>query len=389
MAGMEQRDRIRKRSTSPQLPHPGLVSSFKWAHARWLGTRCLGALSAMVLSGAVAAAPSLPSGAELLALQKDALRPTYSQCLSKAMQQEARERCVDEEFAYQDGELNRVYRARMAALLSAKERSTLQAAQRQWIAQIYQNRCKLPEQASPAMRLDAKQCRLATTIGRLRQLNDPQFVASISAARPITPSPDAGSVAKVFTATGLPDAAGQVAFSLGDLSLQVADAHCRDTGGLLLRCAPATVVVQRQTGKQSIPVPSLVFLNKTADQQDYVAAYRGTIAQQGEESKGLRYTVIVSDINGDGYDDLLLWTDFSGRLGAPAYTYYLFDPKAKRFVKSEKLAQATRGLALSGISGTTLHLWSEEGQCKRTMVTLALHGTTPTRHSSKTLDFCE
>ncbi|MCI2260969.1 lysozyme inhibitor LprI family protein [Xanthomonas indica] len=389
MAGMEQRDQIRKRSTSPQLPHRGLVASLKWVHARWFGTLCLGALPAIALSGAIAAVPSLPSGAELLALQKDALRPTYARCLAKAMQQETPERCVDEEFAYQDGELNRVYRARMAALPSAKERSALQAAQRQWIAQIYQNRCKLPEQANPAMRLDAKQCRLATTIGRLRQLNDPQFVASISAAKPIAPSPDASPVAKVFTATGLPDATGQVAFSLGDLSLQVVDAHCHDTGGLLLRCAPATVVVQRPAGEQSIPVPSLVFLSNTADQQDYVAAYRGPIAQQGEGSEGLRYTAIVSDINGDGYDDLLLWTDFSGRLGAPAYTYYLFDPKAKRFVRSEKLAQATRGLTLSGISGTTLHLWSEAGQCKRTVVSLALHGTIPTRHSSKTIDSCK
>ncbi|MEL4891501.1 lysozyme inhibitor LprI family protein [Xanthomonas protegens] len=389
MTGMEQRDHLRKRSALAQLPRGRDPSARRWAVANRLATLCLVALPAFVLSTAVAAAPPLPSGADLLAMRSDALRPTYSQCLSKATQQDARERCVDEEFGYQDSELNRVYRARMAALPSAKERASLQGAQRQWIAQIYQGRCKLPEQASPAMRLDAKQCRLATTISRLHQLNDPQFVASISAAKPMTPSPDTSSVAKVFTATGLPDAAGQVVFALGNLSLQVADAHCRDTGGLLLRCAPATVAVQHPAGRQSIPVPSLVFLNKSADQQDYVAAYRGPLAKQGEESEGLRYTVIVSDINGDGYDDLLLWTDFSGRFGAPAYTYYLFDPTAKRFVKSEKLAQATRGLTLSGISGTTLHLWSEEGQCKRTLVTLALRGTTPTRHSSKTLDFCE
>ncbi|MET0548809.1 MAG: lysozyme inhibitor LprI family protein [Xanthomonas sp.] len=389
MPGMEQQDQIRKRSAPAQLWQRCLPSALRWAGAYRLITLCLGALSAVALGAAVAAPPPLPSGSDLLALQRDALRPTYAQCLARATEQDARERCVDEEFAYQDSELNRVYRARMAALPSAKERAALQGAQRQWIAQIYQGRCKLTDQASPSLRLDAKQCRLATTISRLRQLNDPRFVATASAAKPTTASPDASSVTKVFTAPGLPDAAGQAAFPLGDLSLQVEDAQCHDTGGPLLRCAPATVVVRRPAGTQSIPVPALVFLNKTADRQEYVAAYRGPIAQQGEEREGLRYTAIVSDINGDGNDDLLLWTDFSGRLGAPAYTYYLFDPKTRRFVKSERLAQATRGLTLSGISGTTLHLWSDEGQCKHMLVTLVLRGNTPRRLPSKTIDSCK
>ncbi len=248
MPGMEKRDPIRKRSALTQLPHGCPPSALPWSAARRLATRCFGALSAVALGAAASAVPPLPSGADLLALQRDTLRPSYSQCLAKATQQDARERCVDEEFVYQDSELNRVYRARMAALPSGKERAALQGAQRQWIAQIYQNRCKLPEQASPAMRLDAKQCRLATTISRLRQLNDPRFVATASAAKPMAPLRDATSVAKAFTAVGLPDAAGQVAFSLGDLSLQIEDAHCRDTGGLLLRCAPAMVVVQRPEG---------------------------------------------------------------------------------------------------------------------------------------------
>lgn len=389
MRGMERKDRLGERIIRTRLPHLPSPAVPRWADARRRAARCLIALSAIVHSGAVVAAPAPPppSGADLLALRSDALRPAYSQCLSTAARPDARERCMDEEFAYQDGALNQAYRARMAALRSAKERAALQDAQRQWIAQIYQDRCKLPDQASPAMRLDAKQCRLATTISRLRQLNDPRFVASLSATAPAT-THDATSEAQVFTAAGLPDATGHVAFSLGELSLRVEDARCRDTGGLLLRCAPATVVVQRPAGEQSIPIPALVFLNKAADQREYVAAYRGRIDQQGEANEDLRYTAIVSDINGDGNDDLLLWTDVSGRLGAPAYTYYLFDPETGKFVKSEPLTQATRGLTLSGIRGTTLQLWSDTGQCKRTLVALALHGTMLTRRSSKIVDFC-
>ncbi|MBB5887046.1 hypothetical protein DYQ93_16165 [Xanthomonas sp. LMG 8992] len=182
---------------------------------------------------------------------------------------------------------------------------------------------------------------------------------------------------------------GQVAFQLGDLRLEIEGTQCRDTGGLLLRCAPATIMVERTAGKQSIPIPSLVFLSNTTAQPAYVAAYRGPFTDQDEPGDDLRYTAIVSDINGDGNDDLLLWTDFSGRLGAPAYSYYLFDPRTQLFVKSDKLQQATRGLTLSGITGSTLRFWSGDAGCKRVIVRLALHGTTPTRLADKTFNACK
>ncbi|XDF37110.1 lysozyme inhibitor LprI family protein [Paracidovorax avenae] len=340
-------------------------------------------------TAAAAPAPPLPSGADLLALQRDALRPAYSQCLSGATRQDAQERCVDEEFTYQDGELNRAYQARMAALPSEEKRAALRGAQREWIAQVRQGRCEPVDRTSPAMRLDARQCQLATTISRLRQLNDPRFVATARAAGPTAPSRVTASAAPVFTASGIPDATGSAAYQLGDLRLQIDGAHCSAPGGLLLRCTLAAVVVRGPAGSQSVPIPSLLFAGKTADQQEYVAAYRGPIPPQGEESDGLRYTAIVSDINADGFDDLLLWTGISGRLGAPAYTYHLFDPRTRSFVKSEALAQATDGLVLSGIDGATLHLWSDDGPCKRTLVAIALRGTTPKRLPGKTIDVCK
>ncbi|WP_420008514.1 XAC2610-related protein [Xanthomonas sacchari] len=212
----------------------------------------------------------------------------------------------------------------------------------------------------------------------------PQFTATNDAD-----TPGAASHPQTFTASGTPDATGQVVFQLGDLRLQIGGAKCRDTGGLLLRCAPATIMVERTAGKQSIPVPSLIFLNNTTTQPAYVAAYRGPFTEQDEPGGDLRYTAIVSDINGDGHDDLLLWTDVSGRLGAPAYSYYLFDPHTQQFVKSDKLQRATRGLTLSGITGNTLRFWSGDEGCKRIIARLAVHGMTPTRLVDKTFDSCK
>src|SRR3546814_3831927 len=57
-----------------------------------------------------------PTGAELLESRHEWLRPSYFACVDSAGSVEAQEACVDEEFAYQDGELNRIYREKLATL---------------------------------------------------------------------------------------------------------------------------------------------------------------------------------------------------------------------------------------------------------------------------------
>src|SRR3546814_14722015 len=58
-----------------------------------------------------------PTGAELLESRHEWLRPSYFSCMdSAAGDVDAQEACVDEEFAYQDGELNRIYREKPAPL---------------------------------------------------------------------------------------------------------------------------------------------------------------------------------------------------------------------------------------------------------------------------------
>src|SRR3546814_7350195 len=85
---------------------------------------------------------------------------------------DAQEACVDEEFAYQDGELNRIYREKLAPL-SRRDQNALREIERRWIRQIYGDRgCKTPAKPTPAQRLDIKQCLTAATVTRWRQLRD-------------------------------------------------------------------------------------------------------------------------------------------------------------------------------------------------------------------------
>src|SRR3546814_19655282 len=57
-----------------------------------------------------------PTGAELLESRHDWLRPSYFACVDSAGSVEAQEACVDEEFDYQAGDLNRIFRDKLATL---------------------------------------------------------------------------------------------------------------------------------------------------------------------------------------------------------------------------------------------------------------------------------
>src|SRR3546814_12076508 len=90
---------------------------------------------------------------------------------------DAQEACVDEEFAYQDGELNRVYREKLATL-SRRDQNALREIERRWIRQIYGDRgCKTPTTPTPAQRPDLKQCLTPATVTRWRPRGDPHFIS--------------------------------------------------------------------------------------------------------------------------------------------------------------------------------------------------------------------
>src|SRR3546814_2874464 len=97
-----------------------------------------------------------PTGAELLESRHEWLRPPYFACVDSAGSVEAQEACVDEEFAYQDGELIPTYREKLPPL-SRRAQNALREIERRWIRQIYGNRgCKTPAKPTPAKPLDIR-----------------------------------------------------------------------------------------------------------------------------------------------------------------------------------------------------------------------------------------
>src|SRR5690606_2520043 len=165
------RDRAPRRPTHPLLPHP---HPHRMAPA--LALLVLVMASTTLLAREPVRRPAPPTGAELLESRHESLRPSYLSCMDSSGSVEAREACVGEEFAYQDGELDRIYREKLATL-STRDQDALREIERGWIRQIYGERgCKMPANPTRGQRLDIKQCLTAATITRWRQLSDPDFM---------------------------------------------------------------------------------------------------------------------------------------------------------------------------------------------------------------------
>lgn len=375
-------------------PRPG-GASHRLAHRPLPRRLRMAAALAMLVLVSVSAAlsaqepvrrPVPPTGAELLESRHEWLRPSYSACVDSAGSVEAKEACVDEEFAYHDGKLNRVYRGQLATL-SARDQRVLREIERDWISQIYDRRCRTAEQPTAAQRLDIKQCLAAATITRWRELMEPGYVARNIQNR-LNPRKRDNPEERETPALGdfgLPDPDGNLELQLGDIRIRAKVEDCK--GSVKRYCTVESLTVATSHGEQSFKPSQLAFLDAADPRFGFdVTAYRGDLSS-GFTS--MLPTFIVYDLNSDGHEDLMLWTDFYGSYGDPSYTYYLFDPVHGTFVEAPALAKATHGFTLSRIRLNQMDLWYRDGPCLRGEKVVAIRGTTPVEISHNDYSTCD
>lgn len=328
-----------------------------------------------------------PTGAELLESQHAWLRPSYFSCVDSAGSTEAQEACVDGEFAYHDGELNRIYLEKLATL-SDRDTKALREIERRWIRQIYgEGGCTMPAHPTPAERLEMKQCRTAATVTRWRQLNDADFIPNRlhDWRNPRSPDGEKERETLALGDFGLPDPDGNLELQLGDIRIRGQVEDCK--GSVKRYCAVRSLTVATRHDEQSFKPPQLAFLDAADPRFGFdVTAYRGDLSS-GFTS--MLPTFIVYDLNSDGHEDLMLWTDFYGSYGDPSYTYYLFDPAHQAFVEAPTLAKATHGFTLSRIRLNQMDLWYRDGPCLRGEKVLEIRGTTPVEISRNDYSTCD
>ncbi|GAB3312473.1 hypothetical protein GCM10027564_19700 [Luteimonas notoginsengisoli] len=294
---------------------------------------------------------------------------------------------MDEEFAYQEGELERIYHEKLATL-SPRDQNVLGDILRRWIQQSHNDvRCKMPDRPTATQRLAVKQCLTATTISQWRNLSDSNYVALLIQSE-INPRKRDNPEEREIPALGdfgLPDPDGNLELQLGDIQIRGQVEDCK--GSVKRYCAVRSLTVATRHDEQSFKPPQLAFLDAADPRFGFdVTAYRGDLSS-GFTS--MLPTFIVYDLNSDGHEDLMLWTDFYGSYGDPSYTYYLFDPAHQAFVEAPTLAKATHGFTLSRIRLNQMDLWYRDGPCLRGEKVLEIRGTTPVEISRNDYSTCD
>ncbi len=320
-------------------------------------------------SAPATATPALDSPAlDKPALDKPAMGSRrFRDCSVAARDEAARLRCLEEELAYQQRTLDRLVDERAAAL-DAAGRSDFEAAQRTW-RQETDRVCGIGADATASDHAAAR-CRIDRISARFDSL-------SLDGT-----TPDAAGASPGAWVKATPSASGAVDARVRDAALSLkADGCVHERGRVVCRNARLRIATSTMR-EQSLTVPMLVF---TPADQPGGTLYRGRL------DKGFAdgwHSVVLTDIDADGHEDLLVWAGFDGNYGDPSYRYYLYDGSSRRLEESAALAGLVQGHSIARIADGQMFVWSRSGPCERGEKTIDLRGPAPTVVASRNDDTC-
>ena len=297
----------------------------------------------------------------------------FRDCSAAAHDEAARRRCLDEELSYQQRTLDRLADERAAAFDAAGRRD-FQAAQRVWQREI-DVACGTGETSTStatATESDhaAARCRIERISARFDSLSFDNA------------PPDSAGASPGVWVKAMPSASGAVEAHVRDAALSLQADACADERGRVV-CRNARLRIATSTMReQSLTVPMLVF---TLADQPGGTLYRGRLDNGFVDGW---HSVVLTDIDADGHEDLLLWTGFDGNYGDPSYRYYLYDTGSGRLEESAALAGLVQGHSIARIADGQVSIWSRSGPCQRGEKTIDLRGPAPTVTTSRNYDTC-
>lgn len=302
----------------------------------------------IALSGCQSAAQSRPAN-DRQAVPEQTPVPTfesgsrrYRECNAAAGDDtRAQGRCLDEELAYQLRVLDGFYQE--AAALDPAKRSALRAEQRVW-KQETDRRCGTA--ANAEVHPVEQVCRLERAIAK-----SDTMIRRLSGATSGHWAEDA------------PDADGTMEMRLGDALITMRSDGCTHRVATELICSNVHLSISTPAlHRQTLLLPE-VWLPRTIRQgHPATTGFRGSL--HAGFAEGL-YGIMLSDINADGHEDLMVWTGPDGTYGDPSYTYYLYDTRTRRLVENTALAELMEGNSLSRIVDGRLFAWYRSGPCDR------------------------
>jgi hypothetical protein len=186
-----------------------------------------------------------------------------------------------------------------------------------------------------------------------------------------------------------PDESGFMEMRLGDAAIILQSDGCSDRMINRLICSNVKLTISTSKLRpQTLLLPEVWIPIAIPPGRLVRTGFRGASRMAFEDAW---YSLILSDINRDGYEDLVVWSGPDGTYGDPSYTYYLYDKEARRLVENKALAKLMEGNSLSRIIDGRLFAWYRSGPCDRGEKLIGIRGdgaenmrsrvkTSPTTH---------
>ncbi|GGJ97338.1 XAC2610-related protein [Luteimonas terricola] len=177
-----------------------------------------------------------------------------------------------------------------------------------------------------------------------------------------------GNAAKINEALASADG---LAIVSGDIHLRLRSAGCEPFVEGLLACEDDVrldVAMPRAQLQQTLH-PAAVMLKAGS------LVYRGPLHADDRPDA---HSFIISDVNADGREDLILWSGRDGAYGGPSFQVYLFDEGDGQLHLSEAFSELTVGyVGIFGVDGRAITTDAKSGCCLHVQETYVVEASVP------------
>ena len=174
-----------------------------------------------------------------------------------------------------------------------------------------------------------------------------------------TNPPSAPAVAKEGNRSAQANPAANGALDVTAAGARARIESCRLTreSPTVTRCEDDTYVRIDRDGRHDTVLLTSLYLDSKA------TLYRGPLDATAAKNG---HSLVLTDVDGDGHEDLIAWTGLEGAYGGPSYDVLLFNPTDGTFYGAPALSELTVGAnGLFSVEGNQLSLSSTDGCCTR------------------------